>query len=104
MQRSRSYEEFGDAEAKYERRPSVWIEPQGDWGAGAVELVEIPTDREINDNIVAYWRPKKDVPKGGPWRVSYRMRWTDSGFRHRSFSTLRRAAPASASMASGGSS
>ena len=77
MQRARHYEDFEDAEAKYERRPSVWIEPIGDWGAGAVELVEIPTDREINDNIVAYWRPKKDVPKGGPWRVSYRMRWTD---------------------------
>ncbi len=77
MQRSRSYEEFGDAEAKYERRPSVWIEPQGDWGDGFVELVEIPTDREINDNIVAYWRPKSAVPPGGPRQVLYRMRWTD---------------------------
>jgi len=77
MQRARRYEEFEDAEAKYERRPSLWIEPIGDWGEGAVELVEIPTEREINDNIVAYWRPKGEVPTGGPWRLSYRMRWTD---------------------------
>lgn len=77
MQRARRYEDFEDAEAKYERRPSLWIEPMGDWGEGLVELVEIPTDREINDNIVAYWRPTGEVPKGGPWRLQYRMRWTD---------------------------
>jgi periplasmic glucans biosynthesis protein len=77
MQRARSYEDFEDAEAKYERRPSLWIEPIGDWGEGVVELVEIPTAREINDNIVAYWRPKGEVQSGGPWRVAYRMRWTD---------------------------
>ena len=31
--------------------------PRGNWGPGAVQLVEIPTDDEIHDNIVAYWRP-----------------------------------------------
>ncbi len=77
MQRARRYEDFDDPEAKYERRPSLWIEPIGDWGEGAVELVEIPTESEINDNIVAYWRPGGEVPSGGPWRVAYRMRWTD---------------------------
>jgi len=77
VQRARGYEDFADAEAKYERRPSLWIEPIGDWGEGIVELVEIPTDREINDNIVAYWRPAGEVPEGGPRRFRYRMRWTD---------------------------
>lgn len=77
MQRSRRFEDFEDLEAHYERRPSLWIEPLGDWGAGAVELVEIPTRAEINDNIVAYWRPNGAVPAGGPWDFSYRMRWTD---------------------------
>ena len=77
MQRARRVEDFQDLEARYERRPSLWIEPVGDWGAGAVELVEIPTESEINDNIVAYWRPAGPVPAGGPWRFGYRMRWTD---------------------------
>jgi glucans biosynthesis protein len=77
MQRARRYEDYLDQEAKYERRPSLWIEPNGDWGEGFVELVEIPTDKETNDNIVAYWRPSGPVPAGGPWRFDYRMRWTD---------------------------
>lgn len=77
MQRARRYEDFHDLEAGYERRPSLWIEPLGDWGPGYIELVEIPTETEINDNIVAYWRPEGQVPPGGPWRFAYRMRWTD---------------------------
>jgi len=77
MQRPRAFEEFVDAEAKYERRPSLWIEPIGDWGEGIVELVEIPTEREINDNIVAYWKPKGEIPTGEPWKMAYRMRWTE---------------------------
>jgi glucans biosynthesis protein len=77
IQRARRFEAFEDTEAKYEWRPSLWIEPIGDWGKGSVELVEIPTDREVNDNIVAYWRPNDQVPAGGPRRFSYRMRWTN---------------------------
>ncbi len=47
------------------------------WGQGFVELVEIPTDREINDNIVAYWRPEGEISAANPLRFSYRMRWTE---------------------------
>ena len=39
-------------------RPSLWIEPIGDWGDGEVMLLEIPSDSENNDNIIAQWRPK----------------------------------------------
>lgn len=77
-QRARRYEDFEDLEAGYEKRPSLWIEPVGDWGEGFVELVEIPTNSEFNDNVVAYWRPDGAVPPGGPWRFAYRMRWTDA--------------------------
>lgn len=76
MQRARRYTDFEDAEAKYEQRPCLWIEPIDDWGAGVVELVEIPTDQEINDNIVAYWRPAGAIPADRPLRYRYRMRWT----------------------------
>ena len=77
MQRARRLSDFGDLEAHYERRPSLWIEPQGDWGAGVVRLVEIPADREIYDNVVAYWRPEEVIPAGAERRYAYRMTWGD---------------------------
>lgn len=75
MQRTRGYGDFNDLEAHYERRPSLWVEPVGDWGAGHVELVEIPSDREINDNIVAYWRPQQPIAKGTEYALTYRLHW-----------------------------
>ncbi len=33
------------------------VEPIGDWGKGAVVLYEIPTTRETEDNINAFWVP-----------------------------------------------
>ena len=59
MQRDRDFADYQDDGAFYNKRPSMWVEPKGDWGAGAVQLVEIPTDDEIHDNIVAYWTPKR---------------------------------------------
>jgi glucans biosynthesis protein len=56
-QRDRDFAHYQDNESRFELRPSYWIEPLGDWGKGGVELVEIPTDEEIHDNIVAYWVP-----------------------------------------------
>src|SRR3546814_17951215 len=47
-QRDRSFDHYQDG-VKYEKRPSVWVEPVGEWGRGAVQLVEIPTDDEIHD-------------------------------------------------------
>lgn len=75
VQRSRDFAEYEDAEARYERRPSTWIEPRGDWGRGAVVLVEIPTDLEINDNIVAYWRPETVLRRGERHDYAYRLGW-----------------------------
>lgn len=76
MQRQRSFFDYQDLEARYERRPSLWVEPIGDWGEGAVHLVEIPTDQEIHDNIVAFWRPKDPLRKGGEYIYTYRLHWT----------------------------
>jgi glucans biosynthesis protein len=75
VQRSRKFSDYQDLEAQYEKRPSTWIEPRSDWGEGAVQLIEIPSDRETNDNIVAFWRPKYAIPAGKPWSASYRLRW-----------------------------
>ncbi|MCK0209709.1 glucan biosynthesis protein G [Starkeya koreensis] len=76
MQRQRSFFDYQDLEARYERRPSVWVEPIGDWGEGAVHLVEIPTKEEVHDNIVAFWRPKEVLRKGGEYFHTYRLHWT----------------------------
>ncbi|MEP1943943.1 MAG: glucan biosynthesis protein G [Sulfitobacter sp.] len=75
MQRKREFGDFNDLEALYHNRPSVWITPRGDWGAGAVTLVEIPTDLEIYDNIVAYWRPNTPILAGSTHEMRYRLQW-----------------------------
>ncbi|WP_404406124.1 glucan biosynthesis protein [Pelagibacterium halotolerans] len=75
FQRDRSFAEFQDAGAHYERRPSLLIEPVGDWGEGNIRLVEIPSDMEINDNIVAFWVPAQQAKAGDEREYSYRMRW-----------------------------
>ncbi len=77
MQRNRRLSDFADLEANYEKRPSLWVEPKGDWGQGAVTLVEIPADKEIYDNIVAYWRPRDPFAAGSEVRLEYRLTWGD---------------------------
>lgn len=75
MQRDRDFDNYQDDGVFYDKRPSVWVEPKGGWGEGAVQLVEIPTNDEIHDNIVAYWVPKKPVQKGDAIAVDYRLHW-----------------------------
>lgn len=74
-QRDRDFAAYQDAEANYELRPSVDIEPVGDWGAGRVRLVEIPSDLEVHDNIVAYWVPERKPVAGDALELAYRMYW-----------------------------
>jgi periplasmic glucans biosynthesis protein len=75
MQRDRLFDHYQDLEARYELRPSVWVEPKGTWGAGRVELVQIPTPDETNDNIVAYWVPDTLPAVGEPLEFDYRLLW-----------------------------
>ncbi|HVI58628.1 MAG TPA: glucan biosynthesis protein G [Luteimonas sp.] len=75
MQRKRHYADFQDAEANYQNRPSLWVEPQGGWGEGEVHLVEIPTGDEYHDNIVAFWRPALPIAAGREHRWRYRLHW-----------------------------
>jgi len=75
MQRKRAFADYQDIALQYGRRPSLWIEPIGDWGDGAVELLEIPTANETNDNIVAFWRPRDKLAAKGEYVATYRMHW-----------------------------
>jgi glucans biosynthesis protein len=77
MQRDRSFENYQDASAHYERRPSVKIEPIGDWGKGTVRLLELPSEFEFNDNIVAFWQPQTPAKAGETREFSYRLSWGD---------------------------
>jgi glucans biosynthesis protein len=75
MQRDRNFGSYEDSEARYELRPSAWIEPVGSWGPGRVELVQLHTPDETNDNIVAYWVPDRLPATGQPLDLSYRLHW-----------------------------
>ncbi|MGL5734662.1 MAG: glucan biosynthesis protein, partial [Beijerinckiaceae bacterium] len=76
LQRDRDFALFQDDDARLERRPSLWIEPIGDWGAGAFQLVEIPSDSDVNDNIIGYWRPRQPLAAGSEITFAYRQFWT----------------------------
>jgi glucans biosynthesis protein len=80
-QRDLDFDHYQDLESNYENRPSLWISPVGKWGEGRVELIQIPTDKEIYDNIVAFFVPSKLPEKGEPLSFDYQMVWhyaTDS--------------------------
>ncbi|MDB5650092.1 MAG: periplasmic glucan biosynthesis protein MdoG [Hyphomicrobiales bacterium] len=74
MQRDRRFENYGDG-VFYDRRPSLWVEPVGSWGKGAVQMIEIPTDDEIHDNIVAMWVPEAAATAGSEFNMHYKLHW-----------------------------
>jgi periplasmic glucans biosynthesis protein len=75
LQRDRSFDHYLDG-VHYERRPSLWVEPLGDWGEGSVQLVELPTDDETVDNIVAMWVPGQPAKAGSNLKLHYRLTWS----------------------------
>jgi glucans biosynthesis protein len=76
LQRDRVFDHYQDDGVFYERRPSAWVEPIGDWGPGSVDLVQLPTDDETNDNVVAFWTPAKPVRAGDALTFRYRLHWS----------------------------
>ncbi len=75
IQRERRPDRYQDFDARYELRPSVWVEPKGNWGEGTVDLIELSTRDEYFDNIVAYWHPKDPLEPGHSYRYQYRLTW-----------------------------
>ncbi|MTI16347.1 glucan biosynthesis protein G [Rhodobacteraceae bacterium RKSG542] len=74
-QRDRNPLSYLDANVSYERRPSVRVVPESNWGEGHVVLMEIPTDQEIHDNIAAFWTPSEPVKKGQMLNFRYSLYW-----------------------------
>jgi glucans biosynthesis protein len=76
LQRDRELRSYEDLEALYNLRPGLWVEPVGEWPAGRVRLVEIPTGNEFADNIVAFWTPEQPFKPGEPVEMHWRLHWT----------------------------
>jgi len=75
VQRDRDFKSYEDLETRPDLRPSTWVVPYGDWGSGHVELIEIPTKSDANDNIVAYWVPDQQPTMGEPYDFGYTLSW-----------------------------
>ncbi len=78
VQRDRDFTHYEDDGVFYDKRPTLWVEPKGDWGEGEVQLVEIPTEDEIHDNIVAFWTARAAVKAGQSFSLDYRLHWVDA--------------------------
>lgn len=78
LQRNRDPFVYQSPSMAYQSRPSVWVEPLDDWGAGQVQLVEIPSDAEYNDNIALFWTPATQPKPLQPFHYSYRLLWGDA--------------------------
>ena len=81
VQRDRDFDHYQDNESRFHARPSYWVEPLGDWGKGSVELVEIPSNEEIHDNIVAYWVPEAPTQARQPVAFKYLVSAFASSYR-----------------------
>jgi glucans biosynthesis protein len=75
QQRDRSFGSYEDLEARYELRPDAWVRPVKAFGPGRVELVQIPSPFEHNDNVVAYWIPRDPPQAGGKLDLEYELLW-----------------------------
>ena len=78
LQRDRNFSSYQDDSAFYDRRPNLWVEPQGDWGPGAVMLYEMPTSSETIDNVAAFWVGAQPLRKGQRLERAYRLHWTSA--------------------------
>ena len=75
LQRDLDFAHYQDLEARYDKRPSAWIAPVGEWGKGNVELIQIPSGSEVDDNIVSFWVPASLPEKKEPISFAYNISW-----------------------------
>ncbi len=75
LQRDRTFDTTTRTASTTTSGPSLWVEPLGNWGEGTVQLIEIPTDDEIHDNVVACWVPKAPATAGSSYNLKYRLHW-----------------------------
>jgi glucans biosynthesis protein len=76
LQRDRDFSDYQDLFRVYNDAPSVWVAPHGNWGEGQIHLVELSTQYEGLDNVVAFWDPAAKPPPLQPLRFGYTLYWT----------------------------
>ncbi|MCL2893523.1 glucan biosynthesis protein D [Brenneria tiliae] len=76
LQTDRDFDNYQDVIGWYHKRPSLWVEPVGRWGKGAVTLMEIPTTGETLDNIVCFWHPETPIKAGSEYNYRYKLYWS----------------------------
>ncbi|MBP9887816.1 MAG: glucan biosynthesis protein [Leptospiraceae bacterium] len=77
LQRDREFSSYEDSEMKYHLRPGAWVEPEGDWGKGSVQLYRSPTKQDSDDNIGAFWVPDEMPKVGEALNLSYKIFWVN---------------------------
>lgn len=75
LQTHRDFDDYEDVIGRYHDRPSLWVEPKGDWGDGEIQLLELPTTGETMDNVVVFWKPRRTVEAGTELNFGYRLHW-----------------------------
>ncbi|WP_106419252.1 glucan biosynthesis protein [Salinicola tamaricis] len=76
LQTDHDFESYEDIVGNYHARPSLWVEPKGNWGKGEIQMLEIPTTGETMDNVVAFWKPAKPVKPGETFSYGYKLYWS----------------------------
>ncbi|SFN31301.1 glucans biosynthesis protein [Izhakiella capsodis] len=76
LQTDHNFDDYQDVIGWYNKRPSLWVEPVGNWGKGTIDLLEIPTTGETMDNIVCFWNPAETITAGSEHRFSYKLYWS----------------------------
>jgi glucans biosynthesis protein len=79
LQRERAFPAYQDTFNFYQKVPSIWVEPRGNWGDGDLHLVQLSTYYEGLDNIVAFWDPKNKPAPLQPYHFGYRLCWQTGG-------------------------
>ncbi|MDB6135615.1 MAG: mdoG [Verrucomicrobiales bacterium] len=74
-QRDRNFASYQDMEANFHKRPSVWVQPVGEWPEGRINLIESPAGGDGSDNVVCFWEPQTRPKPGEPLRLAYRLEW-----------------------------
>ena len=71
VQRDRDYAHYQDPAMDYNLRPSAFVTPHGNWGKGAVQIIQLVTNNTNTDNVVLQWHPDRVPQEGERLDVSY---------------------------------
>jgi glucans biosynthesis protein len=75
FQRDTRFASYEDPGTRYDRRPSALVETRAGFDDGRVVLVQLPTNNEYMDNVVAFWAPNGAVEPGARLEHRYRLRF-----------------------------